>query len=414
MKKLILSAFVAAAMAGRLHAAAAEDSKIFTPFFDMTLTEAGYLPSEGNIFSGGNINTSVGLLSKVTQKDHVFGLYNFNYAGPGFAPQDSKQFTDRSMTHAFNLEYRRTIAEKFRVRPGVSLARDYSRSGANEAWKNGLYNMTSAGYQLAVDYTFDFEKNGIVSLTYLAKAVKFPNYTDLLREFQNAGSAGALGGGLQDQGLKQVSLRPNWNNFFGGFTFTQQDYKNQKVVELSAIDAAGYSDTKQKDKTTALDFGFHHKLWIFELFPTLTYTMHRSNQNYLRFKSLGATSTDFTAGNSPVTFVEKNYDYNELAFSVPLDLNITGKWAVGGALNVISRKYTDRPRRDENNNYVLGEKQKNLMTTMTGSIRKRMNDVAMVRLFYSLVVASSNTKFEQYTPYNYTGNSFGISYQLSY
>jgi hypothetical protein len=54
------------------------------------------------------------------------------------------------------------------------------------------------------------------------------------------------------------------------------------------------------------------------------------------------------------------------------------------------------------------------MTTLTGSIRKRINDVAMVRLSYSLVVASSNNEFEQYMPYNYTGNSFGIAYQLSY
>lgn len=413
MKKLILSAFVAAAMAGRLHAAAAEDSKIFTPFFDMTLTEAGYLPSEGNIFSGGNINTSVGLLSKVTQKDHIFGLYNFNYAGQGFAPQDSKQFTDRTMSHGFNVEYRRVLSEKFRVRPGVSLARDYSRTGANEAWKNGLYNMSSKGAQLALDYTFDFEKNGMVTLSYSFRSVKFPNYTDLLREFMNASNTASVNGGLQDQTLKQATLRPVWNNFFGGVTYTLQNYKNQKVVE----EATGvYGDTKQKDKTTMLDFGFHHRLWIFEVFPSISYSMHRSNQNFLRYKSITSALNPATIsnGSSDVTMVGKYYDYNETTFSVPLDLNITSKWAVGGAMAVTRRVYTSRPPRDENNNYDFSKKQSNVMSTLTGSIRKRMNDVAMVRLFYSLVVASSNNKFERYTPYNYTGNSFGISYQLAY
>ena len=39
---------------------------------------------------------------------------------------------------------------------------------------------------------------------------------------------------------------------------------------------------------------------------------------------------------------------------------------------------------------------------------------AMVRLFGSMIVASSNSKFEKYMPYNYTGNSFGIAYSLSY
>ncbi|HNW44477.1 MAG TPA: hypothetical protein PKI19_08225 [Elusimicrobiales bacterium] len=411
MKKIILSAVIAAGLAGRLCAAVAEDSKIFTPYFDMSLNEAAYVPSVGNLFSGGNINTQVGLLTKITQKDHLFGLYNFNYAGPSFAPQDSKQFTDRSMTHSFTFEYRRNIGEKWRVRPGVAFSSDYSRTGANEAWKNGLYNMKSSGLQLAADYTFDFERNGVVSLTYLAKAVEFPNYTDLLREFKGSGVASELSGGLQDQGIKQVSLRPVWGKWFGGFTYTQQDYKNQKVVDNTGV----YGNTKQQDKTTMIDGGFHQKLWIFELYPMVSYSVHTSNQNFIRYKSLGASPTNggLLDGTSDVTFVGKNYDYKELTLSVPLDLNITGKWAIGGAINMTNRKYTSRHQRNSNNDYVDGM-QKNLMTTMTGSIRKRINETAMVRLYYGLTVASSNNKFEKYMPGNYTGNTLGLSYQLSY
>ncbi len=414
MKKLIISAFFAASMAGRLCAAVAEDSKIFTPFFDMTMTEAGYMPSQGNLFSGGNMNTQVGLLTKISPKDSLFGLYNFNYSGQGFSPQDSKQFTDRSMTHSFNIEYRRTLGERFRVRPGISFSRDYSRSGADESWKSGLYNMNSSGLQLAGDYVFDLEKNGMLTLTYLTKTIKFPNYTDLLSEFEdptnNANNSASANGGLEDQGLKQVSLRPSWNNFFGGVTYTRQDYKNQKVVGNTGV----YGNTKQQDTTTTLDAGFHHSLWIFEMYPMVSYTLHSSNQNFMRYKSMGATSTSLLDGSSDVSFVAKNYDYNETTLSVPIDLNLTGKWAVGGSVNLTSRKYTDRPKRDADNNYIAGTKQNNLMSTFTGSIRKRINDVATMRLFYSLVVASSNCKFEQYMPYNYTGNTFGVSYQLSY
>ncbi|MCX5793206.1 MAG: hypothetical protein NTY45_13460 [Elusimicrobia bacterium] len=411
MKKIFLSAVITAVLAGRLCAAVAEDSKIFTPYFDMTMNEAAYMPSVGNIFSGGNVNTQVGLLSKITPKDQLFGLYNFNYSGQGFTPQDSKQFTDRSLTHSFTFEYRRNLGEKFRIRPGVAFTHDYSRTGANEAWKNGLYNMNTSGLQLAGDYTFDFEKNGVVSLTYLAKSVKFPNYTDLLREFQNPSNTANVNGGLQDQGIKQVTLRPAWGKWFGGLTYTQQDYDNQKVV----ANTGAYGDTKQQDKTTMVDFGFHHTLWIFELYPMVSYSMHSSNQNFMRYKSLGATPTsNLLDGSAPVTFVAKNYDYNEMTLSVPLDLNITGKWAIGGAFNMTSRAYTDRLRRDSDNNYVAGEKQKNLMSTLTGSIRKRINDTAMWRLYYALTVASSNNKFEQYMPNNYTGNTLGLSYQLSY
>jgi len=408
MKKLILSAVLTAGLAGGAYAAVAEDSKVFTPFFDMTLSEAAFLPSEGNIFSGGNINTQVGLLANVSQKDQLFGLYNFGYVGQSFTPQDSKQFTDRSMSHGFNLEYRRLLGEHFRLRPGVSLTKEYRRSGANEAWETGLYNMDSAGGQLAADYTFDRERNGYVTLQYLYRKVEFPNYTDLLSEFQSAGSQGNIDGGLNDQTMSQVSLRPAWNKFFGGVTYTLQNYKNQKVVENDGTTPA-YGGTKQKDTDTMLDFGFHQRLWIFEMYPMVSYTMHDSNQNFVKYKFLGAVDTT----NGDVEFAPDYYNYTELNLSVPVDLNITSKWAIGGSLNLTRRAYDKRMARDANNDFT-SEKQVNNMTTLTGSIRKRINDVAMVRLFGSVIVASSNTEFEKYMPYNYTGNSFGIAYSLSY
>ena len=410
MKKIILSLILTGA-AVNAYAAVAEDSKIFTPFFDMTLMEAAYVPSAGNIFSGGNINTQVGLLTKITQKDSLFGLYNFNYSGPAFQPQDSKQFTDRNMSHGFNFEYRRSLGNKFRVRPGVSFMTDYSRTGANEVWKSGLYNMNSAGGQLAVDYSFDFDRNGIITAMFIKKSIKFPNYTDLLKEFMNAGNTAETSGGLQDQSLTQVSLRPSWNGIFGGLTYTAQNYKNQKVVDaVTGIDSA---TTKQQDKTTTLDAGFRQKLWIFELSPMLSYTIHSSNQNFVRYKRATATAVTPTLdGSADVTMVPKNYDYSEMALSIPIDLNITGKWAVGGSMNITRRAY-ERGARDADNNYTSA-KQNNVMSTLTGSIRKRMNNVATMRLFYSLVVASSNNKFEKYTPNNYTGHTFGVAYQLSY
>jgi len=230
--------------------------------------------------------------------------------------------------------------------------------------------------------------------------VKFPNYTDLLSEFQNAGNTAETSGGLQDQTMGQVSLRPSWNKFFAGLTYTVQNYKNQRVVANTGV----YGAAKQKDSDTAMDFGFQQTLWIFELSPMVSYTMHTSNQNFMLYKFLGDTSPQFG---------DKYYDFNELALSVPVDLNITSKWAVGGALNLTRRAYGKRTARDSANNFTTS-KQVNTMSTLTGSIRKRINEVAMVRLFASFIMASSNNKFEKYMPYNYNGNSFGVAYQLSY
>ena len=384
----------------RSFAATAEQSKIFTPYFDMTLSEGVYVPSEGDFFTGGNINTQVGLLSKIDEKNSIFGLYNFNYAGPGFQPQDAGQFSERTMAHSFNIEYRRQLNERFRLRPGISYSTEYKRAGANEAWENGLYNTGSLGFKLATDYGFDFDRNGVITFEYLQRNIEFPNYTDLLNEFMGAGLSSEISGGLQDQKLKQVSLRSSWNKFFGGITYTLQNFENQKVIEANGV----YGDTLQKDKTTMVDFGYHHTLWIFEMAPSVSYSLLRSNQNFMRYKSLNDPTPEF---------VGKNYDYNELNLSVPLDLLITGKWSVSGALSLIRRNYTDRSARNADNDYTSFT-QSNTLTTLTGGIRKKMNDIATVRISYSLIIASSNNKFERYLPYNYIGNSLGVAYQLSY
>ncbi|MCG2725495.1 MAG: hypothetical protein L6420_04425 [Elusimicrobia bacterium] len=404
MRRMIMSVIMVLAFGLKSFAATAEQSKIFTPYFDMILSEGAFVPSEGDFFSGGNINTQVGLLSKINEENSIFGIYNFNYSGPGFQPQDAGQFSERTMGHSFNIEYRRKLNDRFRIRQGISYGIEYKRAGANEAWENGLYNTNSLGFKFASDYSFDFNRNGIVTLEYLQRNIEFPNYTDLLLEFQGAGSSSELSGGLQDQQLRQISLRTGWNKFFGGITYTLQKFKNQRVVDNNGTGGGIYGDALQKDKNSMLDFGYHHTLWIFEMAPVISYSWHKSNQNFVRYKFLGDTAPDFIAG---------NYDYNELNLTVPLDLLITGRWSISGALSMVKRNYTDRPARDSNNTYT-SSKQSNTLTTLSGGIRKKMNDIATVRISYSLVVGSSNNKFERYLPYNYTGNSLGVAYQLSY
>lgn len=413
IKKLILTVLISGLSISSVFAAVAEESKIFTPYFDMILSEGMYIPSEGNFFSGGVMDMQIGLLAKTKKNQSVFGLYNFKYSGPAFQPQDAKQFQDRELSHGFNFEYRYDFRDTWRVRPGISYTKGFSRTGANEAWKNGLYNMSSLGGQLALDYGYQWlGKDGTVTLQYLMRKITFPNYTDLMREFESAGAASELSGGLQDQTLGQISLRSNWNRFFGGFSYSWQSYENQMAVELTGV----YGDTNQKDTNVTLDFGYHHTLWIFEMAPSLAYTLHRSNQNFLRFKSFGAGVDLATLGNgdSNVTLVPDNYDYNELTFNIPVDLLITKKWAVNGGIQLVKRNYTDRPPRDTENNYDFSKTQSNLLTNLTVGLRKRLNEVAIVRLNYTFVVGSSNNNFDKYLPYNYTGQNIGIAYHLSY
>ncbi|HOX23591.1 MAG TPA: hypothetical protein PLL10_09015, partial [Elusimicrobiales bacterium] len=241
-----------------------------------------------------------------------------------------------------------------------------------------------------------------------------PNYTDLLREFQNAGSASELSGGLQNQKLKQWALRSYWNNFTGGLSFSTMKYENQTVVDTNGQ----YGDTKQEDKSTTLDFGFNHRLWIFEAAPNVSYTWFKSNQNFLRFKYFGAAWSPSTLGNgdADVTLIQNAYSYREFTVDLPVFINLgmKSKWALSGGWSLTHRTYVDRPPRDGENNYQMGEKQKNTLTKLYAGIRKHMNEIADLSLMYTLVVASSNNKFEKYLPYNYTGQSLGIAYNLTF
>lgn len=399
MKKFIIAIVffpVSVAMA-----AAPENSKVFTPYFDMSLTQSGYIPSNGNIFSGSLIDTKAGFLIAPAEKHSVFSLYSFNYSGPGFNPQDTRQFSERSMDHSLNLEYRYEISDTFRIRPAFNFGNSYRRAGTNESWENGLYNSNSKGFQLSVDYTFDSDRNGLVVFSALSRKIKFPNYTDLLNEFQNPQANAEVSGGLYDQTLNNYFLRPSWNNFFGSISYTSQNYDKQKVIELSGV----YGNRKQKDSEISAEVGMKQELWVFDIYPSLIYTKHKSNQNFIRYKFIGDTS--------PYP-VKNAYSYGELSFVMPVDLKMTSKWAIGGSLSVTKRTYDSRPPRDENNEYMSGDKQSNTFKVATVSMRKMINEMAYVRLFYSITKASSNNKFEAYMPYNYTGSSFGLTYGINY
>lgn len=400
MKKISLAIALFGAAAGSLGAVPVE-SRRFTPFFDMSMVQGAYLPTQGDFFTGANIHMSVGLLSRITDRNALFGLYNLTFAGQGFRFPDTQEFASRNLNHNFNMEYRWQPVDWLRLRPGGSYGINYSRTAAGEIWGEGLYDSKSAGGQLAVDYLFDlFEKPSAVTFQGVYRDVKFPNYTDILREFQGLSANTELAGGLKDQALKEFGLTLSWHKIFTRFRYNMIDFKNEKVIEPSGT----YGTTAQKDTNFVLGGGFSTRLWIFEAYPEASFTLHRSNQNFLLFQS----ATD----PAPV-FAPRYYDYDELNAGMPLFMNLTQKWALNLGLDYRFRTYKDRQPRDAANQFVSGT-QKNNMVTLTAGIRKKMNEVSALFLTYTSVIATSNNRFERYLPYNYTGQNISLGYQLTY
>lgn len=400
MKKLFTLSLLFSLTAGDALATGFE-SRRFTPYFNMRMSQGAYLPSEGAFFTGAGMNVGVGLLGKVAEKHSLFGLYNLNFSGQGFRFPDTQEFESKSQAHLFSFEYRWSIGEHWRVRPGLSTGKTYTQTASAEVWGDGLYDNKSLGGQLAADYSFEFwGKKSVVTAMISNQRLKFPNYTDIIREFRGEDANTELAGGLKDQTLLEYSLgfqRAPWR---ARLRMNAIDFKNERVVEASGT----YGGTKQKDSNIILGAGLDAKLWIFETSPELRYQMHESNQNFLLFQS----ATD----SSPV-FAGDYYDYTEIALDLPVFLNLTQKWALSGGLELQNRKYGSRAPRTDQNQFSSG-KQTNNMVTLSVGLRKRMNEVSSLGLGWSVVTASSNNKFERYLPYNYTGQSLNLSYQLTY
>jgi hypothetical protein len=399
MKKLvlILCLFIATADVG----AVGLESRQFTPYFNMRVGQGAYLPNQGAFFTGANMNLGVGLLSKITDKHVLFALYNLDFRGQAFQFPNTQEFDSKSQAHLFSFEYRWNVGDRWRVRPSVAFGKTYTQTAAAEVWGHGLYDDKSAGLQLAGDYTFPIRQKDAVLTPMISRyVIRFPNYSDILREFRGENANTGLAGGLKDQVLLEYSLGFKYAPWRAKLRFNTVDFKSERVVQASAT----YGTDKQADSNVILEGGMDAKLWILETSPQIRFVTHKSNQNFLLFQS----ATDATPA-----FAGNYYGYKEVSLGLPVFLNMTKNWAASGELDLQKRTYDSRHPRDSQNQFVSGRQSDN-MVTLSAGLRKRMNDVSAFTLTYSVTTARSNNKFERYLPSSYTGQGLVLAYQLTY
>ena len=382
--------------------AAVSRSRRFTPYFNMALSQGAYLPSQGDFFTGANIDTDVGLLSRITPKQALFSLYGLNFSGQGFRFQDTEEFDSKELGHHFDFEYRWELKKQFRLRSGIEYNINFTRTAAGEIWGDGLYDNTSVGGRLAWDTFVPLGRDqATITTQWLYRDSQFPNYTNIIEEFQGARSNVELAGGLKDQAIQEIAVSFAWKKLFSHLRYSWVRFKNETVVESTAE----YGQTPQRDRNLTLSLGMESQFWVIEVIPELTWIRHVSNQNFLLYRS----RTD----PAPV-FVAKYYNYNEVHFSVPVFVNVFKKWALFGGMDFKYRGYNHRSPRTSDNVFIPGKTQKNNWLNMKVGVRKRLNDVSEMVLTYSTVVATSNNEFERYLPYNYTGQGISISYKITY
>lgn len=372
------------------------DERRFVNYIDISFLQ-GMNFKKGDSYSGGNMNSSIGFLYDFNENNSLSLDYLLSYSGPSIS-YENRFFDERIINHSAMFEYSTKLSKYVRLRPHIYYGKEYRKDSVVGNFTDNLYNNNSKGFGLSFDY---YSTGYNTFTTYIIyRKIEFPNYTDLLYEFLNPGVATEIGGGLYDNNLYRAGAKLMLGRYFYSVDYTRQNYTNQRIVESDA----SYANEKQRDDELELKVGMEQKISSLYVYPSFTYISHSSNQNFLRFKSF----TDIT----PV-FVADAYDYKEIGFELPLYFKF-----IGLDMNILAgfknRDYSNRPPRDFENNYISGKKENDRLFSFSLTASKKINDLASFVFYYSLLNSASNNKFEYYLPFNYTGQTFGIGYKISY
>lgn len=410
----ILAGFLGGPALGQDEAAGEEswdeavEASSLTPFYEFELVESFSIPSLGNFFFGSNIGTTLGARYVLSPEHSLFGVYNLAYVGPGLRSEESREFADRTMDHQAGLGHQWQINPKYQLNTRFSYLGEFRRSGSNEPFGAGLYDFASIGVSETVRMVAT--PRVLVGLTLAYARVSFPNYTDLLTEFQLAGTSAEVSGGLQD--YNRLTISPDVTFGRDGrawLSWTRQDFTNAKVL-TDAVSAQGtYSNETQLDAVYEVGAS-----WAFSLFapsagvstePMWRLNIKRSNQNFFRFDEFGDISPDF---------IKDNYSYVSTDLTLPVRRTLESGRMFFFYPTWLYRSYSSRPPRSSAGDYVFGEKQWNQTWLLTLGTSWPAYKFARWTFAYTYHHQRSNNHFERFLPYNFSGHVLSSSLSLTY
>jgi hypothetical protein len=378
-----------------------------TPFYSFEWAENLGMPSRGNFLFGANLGTTLGG-RYVLNPEHAFlAAYELVYDGPGLRAVEGQEFTERSTDHSFSLGHIWGFMPGLKLNSRLTYLGEYRRSGSNEPWGQGLYDFRSIGLTEGVRMPLIPRLTGDFQVS--AASVKFPNYTDLIAEFQMGGSTAEKTGGFQD--YDRITIKPAVKYGEQGsawVSWSAQLFEHARVIS----DSLAYGDVKQRENIYEFggswkqvflgkSRGFSSEL---SLEPSLSIDLKDSNQNFLMFKSM-ATLPDFKPD---------YYSYNAYDFGVPVRWSLADGTMLVFAPQIIKRDYRARPPRDAAGEYMDGKKQWNQVVLLNWGLSWRAYRFARWTIGYTYQMSKSNNKFERYLPYNYFGHVVAASLNLTY
>jgi hypothetical protein len=376
------------------------------PYYSLQFTEGAFVPSKGEWNFALNMLSDLGVIAKPADAHSIVGFYELKYTGPGLKRQEGEKFTDSAMDHLGVLRYSYNITENDAIKPQIDYMKEYKRTGSNELWGSGLYDFNRIGGGLT--FTRKLSDNAFASVTGQYHLMDFPNYTDLLAEFQAGGSNVESSTGKQNHKLIQAGLAFDVDVNHLAIDLILMNYTKQKIA-ADTVQPSGsyYSEDLQKDNIINVSVSRYQEIGdSFSLSPYVSYKAKKSNQNFLYFATVNSTEVPRFFGNY--------YDYDELDVALPIAVDLSSVWEFSVTPELDYKMYKQRPPRAESGAYLDGEKQNNRMTIISTGLTLKPNAVTRTTFFYVFQTQTSNMKFEKYLPYNYTGNFGGIKFEYTF
>ena len=406
MKKILVASLVVVSLFAIRYSLSAAVK--VAPYYSLQLAEGVFVPSVGDWNFSINLLNDLGVMIKPEGKHSFVGFYELKYTGPGLKREEGEKFTDRATDHLVVVRDNYNIMPNYFLKSQIDYMKEYKRTGSNEVWGGGLYDFSRLGGLVSLEKKFSDKLYSSISLQY--HFLNFPNYTDILAEYQAGGENTESSTGKQNHSVYQAGISLNYktNCFTTDVIF--QNYTKQKVaVETVQSNGTYYSSDLQKDAVINFKVRRDESLWKRVLLsPEVSYRIKNSNQNYLHF-----TSTSIATTQVP-TYFANYYNYNQFALSAPVSFVLQEKWEISAVPEFDIKSYTKRPPQDDDGNFLTDDRQKNKQFIITYAATFKPNAVTRTTLFYTFQHQASNMEFEKYLPYNYTGNYFGIKFAYTY
>ncbi len=400
MKKILICIILSGWITGTLTA------MDIVPYYNYQFSQGASVSPEGDLGFLLNLSNDIGTIVKPLDNHSFIGYYSLNYQGPGLKVQEGREFRERYLNHNFVTRHHWNIYEDMTLKSQLSILMERRRSGTNETWDSGLYNFNRYGGMTSLDKNI-FGIDSTISLGY--HFITFPNYTDMLAEIRGGADASGTTGTQNHHSLRlsysgviaDNQLKITVNPLF----YTRQNVAVDKVQK----DGTYYADKLQKEIILNIsgsrNFRISNAAFIS---PELDFTGRFSNQNYQHFTD--ATSTTPVEG----LFQENFFNYIEPAISGPLSIRAGETWTYFFSPTLRYRLYTSRKPRNKDGDFIDGKKQNRFLGVYSTGFRKQTGESSSTTLFFTYQHQVSNMKFERYIPYNYSGFSFGLRFNMEY